>query len=426
MDTRERLSILRALGHTSTRPRRTVVPVDIRNLVGGEWVDTEHGPYLVRETVLGAEAYQGRIPLRALLETDPGLLSLLARDDRLAGVHAEQLLFVDTETTGLMGGTGTYVFLIGAGFFKDGHFVLRQYFMPEPRREKALLAGFRESIEEAGGFVTFNGRQFDLPLLQARSIIARMRFSLTDRPNLDLLYPARRVWRGCYEGCGLSVLEKRVLGAEREEDVPSYLIPSLYFDYLRGGDPEPLTLVFEHNAQDVISMVALATVLARGLDAPGDFEVDDGRALFNLARYLHQLGFREKATAALEAALTGQEEGELRDRMKMELSYLYRRTGRWPEAAELWTQMARRRDGPWLQAMTSLAKYFEHRAHDLPRARAVVVRALQRVELDMHMQRMGYDQSTREALLLRLARVERKMGRQGIELKHLVGEGQLG
>src|SRR5207302_806542 len=148
------------------------------------------------------------------------------------GLAAERPLFLDTETTGLAGGPGTYAFLVGAGWIEGDAFVVTQHFMRDLDEEPALLAALAPLLERAGGVVTFNGSGFDLPLLETRFVLARRRWPAT-LPHLDLLRPSRRVWTGCLDDCRLGTLERDVLGLSREEDVPGAVIPSLYFDWLR-------------------------------------------------------------------------------------------------------------------------------------------------------------------------------------------------
>src|SRR5207245_11750591 len=183
------------------------------------------------------------------------VFALVARVESEA-LAAYLLIFLVTETTGLAGGTGTYAFLVGAGWIEGDVFVVAQHFMRDLDEEPALLAALAPLLERAGGVVTFNGAGFDLPLLETRFVLARRRWPAT-LPHLDLLRPSRRVWTGCFDDCRLGTLERDVLGLAREEDVPGALIPSLYFDWLRRRRAAPLARVFAHNRDDVLSLAAL-------------------------------------------------------------------------------------------------------------------------------------------------------------------------
>src|SRR5690606_37808519 len=170
------------------------------------------------------------------------------------------------ETTGLSRGTGTYAFLVGVGRFVEGDFRLRQFFMRDYDDEYPMLEALRAELAEAEAIVTFNGRSFDWPLLETRSTMNRLR--LPRLPHLDLLYPARRLWRPIIGGCRLSELEGAVLGLERHDDVPGYLIPQLYFDFLQTGDATPLTGVLVHNRLDILSMAALVGYVGQAISSP--------------------------------------------------------------------------------------------------------------------------------------------------------------
>ena len=184
---------------------------------------------------------------------------------RLVGVApAAPHAYLDTETTGLAGGTGTYAFLVGAALVEGDRLVVRQYFMRDFDDEPALLTALEPLLARAAAIVTFNGAGFDLPLLETRFILARRRWPAS-LAHLDLLRPARRVWTGWLPDCRLSTLESAVLGLAREDDVPGGLIPLLYFDYLRTRRAGPLRRIFEHNRSDVLSLVALVGWFGRAL-----------------------------------------------------------------------------------------------------------------------------------------------------------------
>src|SRR5207244_151239 len=222
---------------------------------GGEVVDTGEGKLLVVRREFPLSHQHGRQTLSAMLEAPLDLLSAVARAERPVE-DARRLLFLDTETTGLAGGTGTYAFLVGAGWLEGEVFVVAQHFMRDLDEEPALLAALAPLIKRAGALVTFNGGGFDLPLLETRFVLARRRWPAM-LPHLDLLRPSRRVWTGCFDDCRLGTLERDVLGLSREEDVPGMLIPSLYFDWLRRRHAGPLARVFAHNRDAVLSLAAL-------------------------------------------------------------------------------------------------------------------------------------------------------------------------
>ena len=186
------------------------------------------------------------------------LISQWANDPRLADIPLSKFAFLDTETSGLSGGTGTYAFLVGIARFVDGQLVLRQFFMRDPAEEPAMLEAVAQFLAPAQALVTFNGKAFDAPLLTTRYRLHRIPIPYEGYAHLDLLPLARRLWRDRLESRALKYLEQHVLGMTRSsEEVPGYEIPWLYFDYLKSGDARPLAGVFYHNAMDVVAMAAL-------------------------------------------------------------------------------------------------------------------------------------------------------------------------
>lgn len=257
---RERLAALS--GTRPAAPSRPVVPArPAVTLAGGQEEATPFGPCYLIERRYPLDHQHGPWPLGALTTVAPDLLAALGGDARLGSLPHERLVLLDTETTGLAGGTGTYVFLVGLGFLTADTagpaFVVRQYFLRELREERALLHALGATLARFGALVTFNGKSFDWPLLATRYTLARQTLPVAAWPHLDLLHPARRVWKHRLPSCSLGALEAAILGVRRVNDVPGALIPDLYFRYLRDGDPRPLLPVLAHNEADIVSLAAL-------------------------------------------------------------------------------------------------------------------------------------------------------------------------
>ena len=230
-----RLGVQRGIIAIKPSPPRERGPA-IEELVSGELTCTEHGPCFVTEAVYPLDHHHGALPLAALLDHDPQTAALLVRDGAADGVDLRRAAFIDTETTGLAGGTGTYAFLVGIGYYTDDAFRVRQFFMRDVVEERALLHLVGETLDGFRAVVSFNGRAFDLPLLATRFTLARMAPRLADVPHLDLLFPARRLWRRRLTSCALSSLEANVLGVAREDaDVPGRLIPGRLFRFVVFG-----------------------------------------------------------------------------------------------------------------------------------------------------------------------------------------------
>lgn len=187
--------------------------------------------------------------------------------DRRADFDPRRVLFFDTETTGLAGGTGTRAFMIGAAQWRGGELCVRQLFITSLAAEPAMLTAFADWIEPDALLVSYNGKSYDAPLLRTRYRLARMRDPLAQRDHIDLLYPARRRYRGRFENCRLATIERRVLDIVREDDLPGSAAPAAWLTYLRSGPARDLARVAAHNQQDVASLARLLRHLAALPDA---------------------------------------------------------------------------------------------------------------------------------------------------------------
>ena len=208
--------------------------------------------------------------------------------------------YVDTETTGLTGGAGTYVFAAAVARPIDCGLRVAQFFLPEPGMESAFLHALREELDPAVGLATFNGGSFDLPVLRTRWVMARMPGEFSHAPHVDLLTLVRALYRHRLENCTLRFVEQRVLGYERDDPLPSALVPDAYFDYLRAGSRAFLEAALEHNRLDVISLVHLHSRLLRRLQGGDvDMDADDWLAL---GRHRWRRGARADGWRALRNA----------------------------------------------------------------------------------------------------------------------------
>ncbi len=279
-----------------------------------------------------------------------------------------RLVFMDTETTGLAGGTGTLAFLIGTGTILDGAFVVRQYFLPDPSGEGGMLAAALQEMEAGSALVTFNGRGFDVPILQARASLRLRRFdALAQTPHWDLLPHARRLWKRRLESCALRSLETELLGVRRStEDVPSSLIPFLYREYLRTGDPRLIAGVLYHNVQDVLSMALLAARVLDRYTRP-IAEIEDPREVLALAFANRALGRFDSAESAFRAAAQSGMDPANRSRALEGLAGMLKAKGDSAAAVEFWEAWhASAPDDP--RPSIELAKYYEWRMGDPSKA----------------------------------------------------------
>ena len=231
----------------------------LESLVAGRWEAQEGGRCFVAEERYALAFRHGDLALGEVFTVPERVWQSAATGADARPLDMRRAVFVDIETTGLARGSGTYAFLVGVGAFEGDEFVLRQFFMPDYADEDAMLALLAGALRDNGGLVTFNGRTFDWPIIQTRYILGRREPPCDGLPHLDLLHLARRLWRRSLASCALSSLEEHVLHIGRSSsDVPGYLIPALYQDYLERGVTGPLADVFYHNLIDILSLVTLA------------------------------------------------------------------------------------------------------------------------------------------------------------------------
>jgi uncharacterized protein len=286
----------------------------------------------------------------------------------------EQWLFLDTETTGLAGGSGTHAFLVGIAWWEDGGLEIEQFLMREYSEERALLCALRERIAERPILVTFNGKSFDWPLLETRYRMSRKVSAPTLRAHLDFLHPARSLWRLRLGSVRLSELERHVLGWDRGADLLSGQIPQIYFDYLRGGPPERLVPVLNHNQLD---LRGLATLSSRILSLLSDAENlgQDGLELFGVSRICDKRGERTRARKLYGKSIAASLPTETDREARRSLARLAKQDGDFELACDLWNgALGNSRQG--YEAYEQLAIYYEHKGRDPEQALRVVRQAV--------------------------------------------------
>ncbi|MBQ8109090.1 MAG: ribonuclease H-like domain-containing protein [Clostridia bacterium] len=314
-------------------------------------------------------------------------------------------LFLDTETTGLSGGAGTVAFLVGVGFVDGGEFVVEQYMLREYADEPELIDRLAARMDGFDCVCTFNGKNFDMPLLETRFIMCRMRQRWRPLENLDLIYPARRAWKLRLGSCKLSRIETEILGMPRHNDLPGSEVPGRFFEFMRTGDEALLEDIVEHNRQDIVTLSTLLIRLCAVNDRPQ--ELTDQRDQFSMGKSLERQGELRPARemyhlsalprpAGTLAALTGE---RLAGQANWRLYRLCRRSGDWDGARRVLEQMLNRRQMQGA-ACVELSKLYEHRLKDCARALAY---ARQSAEYP--------DGEPREQLEKRISRILRKQAR---------------
>lgn len=352
---------------------------------------------------IGCEPPQGNI--------DADTLGLLAPDAPKDVADPNQWLFLDTETTGLAGGTGTYPFLVGVAWWDAGGLEIEQFFMRDHSEEHSLLVALAERMAEQCVLVTFNGKAFDWPLLETRFRMTRAIGTPEPRAHLDFLHPARNLWRLRLGSVRLPELERHVLGWDRGIDVMSELIPTIYFEFLRGGPPEPLVPIFYHNQMDLRGLAGLASRVVSLLGNP-ESRGTDALELFGVSRICERRGRTSRARELYSQSLALELPDSARRLAKKALARLARRDGDFALACELWnTMLDGSREG--IEAYEALAIHYERRTRQPQDAVMLVRKAL--VEL-RRAHRLGtlapaFRNRFRARFEARLARLERKLSR---------------
>ena len=348
----------------------------IDSVVAGNFVPTPRGEVFVAKQTYPLDYIYGTSPLTSTFPLSH--ISQWAKDPEIEKLPLSRFAFLDTETSGLSGGTGTYAFMVGVARFTDDKFVVQQYFMRDPAEEPALLEGLAKFLAPCEALVTFNGKAFDAPLLSTRYRLHQIPIPYEEYSHLDLLPLARRLWRDRLESRTLKYLEEHVLDFTRSsEEVPGYEIPWLYFDYLRTGDASPLGGVFYHNAMDMVAMAALLAHMNDMLESPYDGKVQHGLDFVALGKLFEDLGHWEESARLFERGLEfGLDEADFGVAVKR-LSILQKRRGDMEEAVRLWEESAGRGH---LYAHIELAKFHEHKQRDAKSAMKWTKSALQLVE----------------------------------------------
>jgi uncharacterized protein YprB with RNaseH-like and TPR domain len=352
------------VGANDLQPPHKRANFPIERVVDGQFLDTALGQAFVVEEhfPLGHRQGRGKLDLAASLHA----IAAWAGEPRLLHLDPTEFVFLDTETSGLAGGSGTYAFLIGVGKFDPDGFRLAQYFMRDPLEEPAQLAALIQFISPCSGLVTFNGKAFDVPLLNTRFITNGEASPLKTAAHLDLLPLARRLWRDRLPSRALGYLEEHILDIRRtQEDVPGWIIPSLYFDYLRSGDARPLKNVFYHNAMDILSLAALLNHVAGILEDPARGDIDHPIDQIAVAKLFEDLGFADTAAALFADGLGHDLPDEIRKMAIERWSFLEKRRQNFLLALELWRKAA---DSNEIYAFVELAKYYEHHQKDFQEA----------------------------------------------------------
>ncbi|MDX2153979.1 MAG: ribonuclease H-like domain-containing protein [Bryobacteraceae bacterium] len=363
---------------------------------GGREVETPFGRHFEIDRLYERHRRHGSVSIHELEEIAAATLHDFS-GNAVPPAAPDRLAFLDTETTGLAGGTGTCAFLIGVGSVCPDGFRVRQFFMRDYGEEHSLLHALSEYLAGFEVLVTYNGRVYDQPLLETRYRLQRTRPPFERLPHLDLLYGARRLWKLRFESCRLVELETQVLGVERQGDLPGDMIPFVYFEYLRTREAEKLTPILHHNATDILTLACLTKVVPAVYREPGH-----GAEMIGLGRWLQRQEKHEEALPLLRRALQSGLPDDLLFRTMWDIAALERKCGRPAAALALYSDLAGCRNPHRTAALEELAKHYEHREKNHAMA--------------LEMTRAALELADSESLRRREARLARRVAPQRLPL----------
>lgn len=356
-------------------------------------------PFLVKDFYYSLDGRYGKVRLGEWRNLQPETLAVISSNSTFAALDAQKVLFFDSETTGLAGGTGTIPFMLGFGFFSEQVFQVKIFLLQDLDKEGEFLAAVDDFLQ-AGNFtatVTFNGKAFDFPLLETRYILQRRRFPLLDLPHLDFLFPARTLWKNTFDSRKLGYLGEMLLGISRSDDIEASSIPALYFNFLRHQDFSSIEPVIEHNAMDLVGLAAVVLLGARYL-ADYSLTADEGEIL-GLGLLCERAGLLEKAETFYQIAKDVSGRAGVQERAVRRLSILLKKKKLYREALKLWEILSAGND---LQAYREISVHYEHRERNYYQAVEIVEKALVNVRLSP---------SQQQELEKRLQRLRQKISR---------------
>jgi hypothetical protein len=330
--------------------------------LSGEVVENEQGKHFQTEKLYDRFKRYGSVDVGSLIELPHDLLHSISNGE-VASAQPEEWAFLDTETTGLAGGSGTYAFLIGIGHITPAGFRVRQFFMRDYGEESSQLAAVAKFLEPFKVLVTYNGKGFDQPLLETRYRMTRQRPPFARLQHLDLLYGVRRLWKLRFDSCRLVELENQVLGIERQGDLPGEMIPYVYFEYLRTQEAHRVVPILHHNVMDIATLACLTSIVPwafhRDTEAAARFQ--HAAELLGLARWLRKAGEWEQAAALFRRSIDrGLKDALLWPAMK-DLALAEKKLGREAATVAIFTELAATPNPFRVEAYEELAKYFEHK-----------------------------------------------------------------
>lgn len=373
-----------------------------------EVVENQYGSFLRLRRSYPIHTVHGRYELGELIHVKEGI-RLLSPDIG----ELDEWLFIDTETTGLSAGAGNFPFLVGTAFFEETHVVVDQFFLRDPSEEAAMLAELDRLLMKHPHLVSYNGKSFDWPLLRNRWVLYRMNPSAQLKSHIDLLYPARSLWRGVLQSCRLGEVEVERLGIERLDDLPGSYAPIYYMNYLAEGDPNPLKAVFRHNEWDLLTLISLTIYLGRLLMRKENFFSLEEEELFRLALWFERMNLTQMADAAFQDLL--ERPARRRERYMHAIASVFKKRGELKKAVSIWTEYISQRgkETPFqVDPYLELAKYYEHSERDYETALSLAEEAYSHLLMRRSLLRGKKEEEEVKEIKKRIVRLREKLARQ--------------
>ncbi len=369
----------------------------ISDLVNGSWINTHFGDIFRAEFSYDLAEPYGSLDLQEAFEIDAMILPQVFQIER--SINPQNLLFIDTETTGLSGGTGTIAFMIGLGFIEKNNFIVHQYFITQLSHEEGMLELLQKVVPNFQCLVSYNGKSFDIPLINSRFVMNRMPPMPDELNHIDLLHPTRTLWKYSMENCKLKTIETDLLGLFREGDIPGEMIPDVYFDYLRSRRIDKIERIFYHNRFDIITMLAnlILIVKAHKSQHPEKNPLTD----YAKARMFTRKKDIDRGINHYQYVLNSKISISRRQKTSLELAALYKQIKNYEKAIPLWKSVICE-DYPFaLEPFEELAKYYEHHLKNLSLALTFSKLALDKLP--------RYRTKDYENLIKRITRIQQKI-----------------
>jgi len=333
--------------------------------LGGEIVSNFAGSYCLVKTLYDFSYHHGNSPLNNISENEKYPLSAFTLKDDTNYINRLSLRFFDTETTGL-GGTGTVPFLIGVGSFNDYGFEIRQYIIPDYSDETAMLEDLSGEFSETNSIVSYNGAAFDLPILRDRLILNRVAKKIKHDKHIDLLHSVRRLYKRRLGDCSLTNVEREIFSFYRIDDIPGYLVPSVYFEWLNEENLNNMAAVMEHNRLDILTLAFIMERIASIFQENGK-NLDSIDDLHSLSK-IHIRRKNHDQSLDINNRISDQNQDNLADDILLFNAQIYKKTGEFEKAVSIWEKLKSSNSRQGMQANLEMAMYLEHKKKDYTQA----------------------------------------------------------